>query len=124
MIDKILGFFILLTSSSIRNFMFADLGIEEFNKLLFLVSLIPLSVLIIINANVRKVKSVKASTNHNGFLYYLVPVLAVARIVYYFYQTWYYMEIKVVVLGFVIFCMTTVGLSLLLLPQETELRNE
>ena len=124
MFDRILGFLLLLTSCSMRNFMFADLGIEEFNKILFLSSMIPLSILIIINTNVRKVKSVKASTKHKGFLYYLVPVLSVARIVYYFYQTWYYMEIKVVVLGFVIFCMTTVGLSLLLLPQETELRNE
>lgn len=124
MFDRILGFLLLLTSCSMRNFMFADLGIEEFNKILFLSSMIPLIILIIINTNVRKVKSVKASTKHKGFLYYLVPVLSVARIVYYFYQTWYYMEIKVVAIGFVFFCMTTVGLSLLLLPQETEYRSE
>lgn len=121
---KLQGLSLLLVSFSIRNFLFSSLGLAEFNTILFLVSFLSATLMILISVSFVGIRYVKAKTDNKNFIYYLVPVISILWVAYYFYQTYTYINYKVIMFGILLFFITTMGLSLLLLPQEMELRNE
>lgn len=121
---KLQGLSLLLVSFSIRNFLFSNLGLEEFNTILFLVSFLSATLTILINASFVGIRYAKAKTDNKNFIYYLVPVMSILWIAYYFYQTYTYIDYKVIMFGVLLFFITTIGLSLLLVPQEMEFKND
>lgn len=121
---KLQGLSFLLVSFSIRNFLFSNLGLEEFNTILFFVSFLSATLMIFINSSFVGIRYTKAKTDNKNFIYYLVSVISILWIAYYFYQTYTYINYKVIMFGILLFFITTIGLSLLLLPQEMELANE
>lgn len=121
---KLQGLSILLVSFSIRNFIFSNLGLEEFNTILFLVSFLSATLMFFINALFVGIKYSKAKTDNKNLIYYLVPVMSIVWVAYYFYQAYPHIDYKVIMFGVLLFFVTTIGLSLLLLPQEMETRNE
>ena len=121
---KLQGISLLLVSFSIRNFLFSNLGLEEFNTILFLISFLSATLMVFINASFVGIKYSKAKTNNKNLIYYLVPVMSIVWVGYYFYRTYSYIDYKVIMFGVLLFFVTTIGLSLLLLPQEMDLRNE
>ena len=121
---KLQGLSFLLVSFSIRNFLFSNLGLEEFNTILFFVCFLSATLMIFINSSFVGIRYTKAKTDNKNFIYYLVSVISILWIAYYFYQTYTYINYKVIMFGILLFFITTIGLSLLLLPQEMELANE